>query len=59
MAELQEEVESRLWFSYRRDFPEIGTSGQTSDRGWGCMLRCGQMVLGETLQRLVNLLTRT
>lgn len=48
---LKREIRSRLWFSYRKDFPAIGDSGMTSDRGWGCMLRCGQMVVAESLQR--------
>lgn len=49
---LRREVRSRLWFSYRKEFPPIGDSGMTSDKGWGCMLRCGQMVVAECLQRL-------
>lgn len=49
---LKKEIRSRFWFSYRKDFPPIGESGMTSDRGWGCMLRCGQMVVAECLSRL-------
>ncbi|TRY67417.1 hypothetical protein TCAL_04381 [Tigriopus californicus] len=49
---LRRRLSSLLWFSYRSGFPEIASSGFTSDRGWGCMLRCGQMMLAEALIRL-------
>uniref|UniRef100_A0A3P8TZY3 Cysteine protease n=1 Tax=Amphiprion percula TaxID=161767 RepID=A0A3P8TZY3_AMPPE len=44
------DVTSRLWFTYRKTSHQLvrGT-GPTSDTGWGCMLRCGQMILGEAL----------
>lgn len=50
--ELRKDVQSRLWFTYRRGFGPIGGTGPCSDQGWGCMLRCGQMLLAEALSRL-------
>lgn len=49
LDELNADVKSRIWFTYRRNFPPIGEAGQTSDKGWGCMLRCGQMVVAQAL----------
>lgn len=51
LAALRSDVQSRLWMTYRRNFAQIGDSNFTSDKGWGCMLRCGQMVLAEALIR--------
>ncbi|XP_066942763.1 cysteine protease ATG4B isoform X4 [Macrobrachium rosenbergii] len=51
LAQLRADVQSRIWLTYRRNFAQIGDSNFTSDKGWGCMLRCGQMVLAEALVR--------
>jgi cysteine protease ATG4 len=42
-----------MWFSYKRNWlmPIEGTS-ISSDVGWGCMVRCGQMLLAKCLIRI-------
>lgn len=51
--EIANDIRSRLWFTYRRGFAPIGDEkGPTTDTGWGCMHRCGQMLVGQALMQL-------
>lgn len=47
---LIDDIRSKLWITYRRNFPPIDEANRfTTDRGFGCMIRCGQMVLANAL----------
>lgn len=56
---MKKRISEILWFSYREKIPKIleetfGKAAYTCDRGWGCMLRCGQMLLAEAIKRHLN-----
>lgn len=51
MDEIRNDIRSRIWLTYRKGFAPISGTSLTSDSGWGCMLRAGQMVLAEALIR--------
>ena len=48
-----------IYFSYRNNFNPISNNNMfrltyTSDSGWGCMIRCGQMIMSRGLYKYLK-----
>ena len=47
-----DDINSKLWFTYRKNFEVFRGTRMSSDCGWGCMIRSGQMLLANALIHL-------
>ncbi|KAI9012380.1 hypothetical protein DFJ74DRAFT_302704 [Hyaloraphidium curvatum] len=48
-AAFRRDLRSRIWVSYRTGFEALAPSNYTSDVGWGCMVRSGQMMVANAM----------
>jgi cysteine protease ATG4 len=54
---LQAKLNKIIFFCYRKNFPPISSNKNpkakyTSDTGWGCMIRCSQMMVARALYKI-------
>lgn len=47
--QFEADLHSRIWITYRKGFQAIVDTKLTTDVGWGCMIRSGQMLLAQAL----------
>lgn len=47
--QFEADLRSRIWITYRKGFQAIVGTKLTTDVGWGCMIRSGQMLLAQAL----------
>ncbi|KAG8182587.1 hypothetical protein JTE90_021725 [Oedothorax gibbosus] len=47
--DLKLDLLSKILLTYRINFPTIPGTDIVSDSGWGCMVRCGQMMMAQAL----------
>ena len=54
--QLYERLYNLIWFSYRTNFDviDINNTNIITDAGWGCMIRTGQMIMAQAIQKLYN-----
>ena len=53
--QIENQIFDIIWFCYRKNFYPTFHKKITSDSGWGCMIRAGQMMLIQILKRILNI----
>jgi len=55
LREFMRDYTSQIWITYRHSFPTaLGNTSITSDLGWGCTIRSGQMMLARVWLNLFS-----